>query len=690
MRITNESYMIGYEGESYSRKIEYVIDDYLKDCQIYIEFEKTNGDKFTTKQIEDIESGEYLIPYSLLDEVGNLSVQLVAIRPSSNFILKSMIKTFYISQSINASDEILANESDLLIIGDLYEKVYNRAVALELDSSSGIIKLIGRDKDNNNIILSSIDLPTEKIIKNVYYDNNTKELVFEFENANDVRVPIGDIFNLSNYYTIEEINNLLNNIVKSFNDLINDLSYDVYRKTEIDNMFHETQTQLDSVNDDISNINNNILKLNNDNETQQSEIYNLNIQGDNQQELIDNLEYENSRLTKQIKNLQASVEGSTFIYEEDSGVAYEKDVPSEASPYAIVNKVGGMSYVVNNEIRNSAVTNIVSQGQNLFNLANGTRNELGYNIRCYNGEIYFSGKSTINGNIHFDFEKPLPAGTYSLSLFNIYTAQYSGVELGFRTTSTTASYQFKNLSKENDTYTFTTTENVLGIFIGAPSGLDLTGLTLYPMVVNSSTPSTKFKNYWNTTKELPSELLSLTDYGLGINASYNNYIDLVNKKYIRKCVPFYLNGSSNETIVLATANDTTGFYRFNIKFVYDESLKSLSTIHYNLVQNSGFPNYTSWNDYSGSKYEQVAFQNYSLFVVISKDKASNVNEFRNWLTNNPISGVYALNIPIEEDISHLLKDVDEFIEVEELGSMRFENEYEQDVPSTITYQVKVV
>ena len=518
-------------------------------------------------------------------------------------------------------------------------------------------------------------------------------------------------------------------------------------------------------------------------------------------------------LQKQLTNLEYSADGMTFTYEENSDIAYEKDVPSGASPYAVISKVGGMSYASSNlielkdkentdlgngvtysikdgiitlngtstvsnikvsipfktplpigtytlksfgdktdgdvmgiamqngwqtvmqfppinlqyftktttdlgyyfiynivsgntytnfkikpmlvrgsteptefvpyfeGIRDSVVTNIASQGQNLYNLPNEVRSIYGYSIRCLNGEIYFTGQSTQNGNIRFDFEKPLPAGQYTLSMFNNYNSNYSTINYGFRCTD--GSYLFRYFDKENATYSETIPKEISSIFIGIPStGLDLTGFTCYPMVVKVSTPATEFKPYKLVNKSLPMAVKTLTDYGLGINEEYYNYIDLLNKKYVRKVSSKVL----DETLTFKIWNSSTS------SFIFEELNHSsqviANTIVPSILLNSSFIKIVNRNDlYNGLDYG-ISISGSSIYLRL--ENISTVDELNNYLSSSPITLIYPLETPIEEDISYLLKDVDEFIEVEELGSITFENEYKNDTTSNITYQVKIV
>lgn len=82
-------------------------------------------------------------------------------------------------------------------------------IKISIDNN-GILKLLGKDE----VVLSEVDLPTEKIIRNVYYNQNDKSIVFEFENSNNVVVPIKDVFNSEDYYTKEETKEEIGKAVK--------------------------------------------------------------------------------------------------------------------------------------------------------------------------------------------------------------------------------------------------------------------------------------------------------------------------------------------------------------------------------------------------------------------------------------------------------------------------------------------
>lgn len=77
-------------------------------------------------------------------------------------------------------------EPEKITINETIRLVVSGGVELRLDKKSGVLSL----HDKKGTLLSEVDFPTEKIITNAYYDDTTKELVIDFENANQVRIPI--------------------------------------------------------------------------------------------------------------------------------------------------------------------------------------------------------------------------------------------------------------------------------------------------------------------------------------------------------------------------------------------------------------------------------------------------------------------------------------------------------------------
>lgn len=89
-------------------------------------------------------------------------------------------------------------------------------ITLNLDQSNYLLTLNAYDKDNNLIFSRSADFNIEqKIFKDIYYDEDTKELVFVTMDDETIRVPIGDI--LTGIATQEWVNTQLQNYVQKEN-----------------------------------------------------------------------------------------------------------------------------------------------------------------------------------------------------------------------------------------------------------------------------------------------------------------------------------------------------------------------------------------------------------------------------------------------------------------------------------------
>lgn len=103
MKISFSSY--GYDGENNSRMITVEVEEALRDKKIFLEFEKPNGDK-KVSDVLTLNDGiiEYYLKSDLLDEVGYLKIQAIA--TSDDFVQKSEIVNYYVSRSINATEQI--------------------------------------------------------------------------------------------------------------------------------------------------------------------------------------------------------------------------------------------------------------------------------------------------------------------------------------------------------------------------------------------------------------------------------------------------------------------------------------------------------------------------------------------------------------------------------------------------------
>lgn len=102
----SETNIIGREGEGNTTRLEITVPSVLCNCDVYLDFEKPNGDKLRTPKLE-IESGVAVydvVPYLLTDE-GEIKIQAV-LKTVGGGTWKSTIKTYFNYHSINAEDYI--------------------------------------------------------------------------------------------------------------------------------------------------------------------------------------------------------------------------------------------------------------------------------------------------------------------------------------------------------------------------------------------------------------------------------------------------------------------------------------------------------------------------------------------------------------------------------------------------------
>ena len=102
--------VIGRAGEGSTTRMEITIPTELTGCSVYLDFEKPNGEKLRTPQL-DLENSKavYDVVQYLLTDYGEIKVQAVCITDDSK-IWKSSKKTYHILKSINAIDDIPEKE----------------------------------------------------------------------------------------------------------------------------------------------------------------------------------------------------------------------------------------------------------------------------------------------------------------------------------------------------------------------------------------------------------------------------------------------------------------------------------------------------------------------------------------------------------------------------------------------------
>lgn len=124
----------------------------------------------------------------------------------------------------NSIDEINENLKNYSLITETGNKI-----DLTVNSSTYVMTLDLKDKNDNVLSTGSVDLPIESMIINVTYDSEKKELKFTLQNGNVIEVPLNDL--ISGLVTDESLDNTLKNyalikdVPTKVSQLENDLDY---------------------------------------------------------------------------------------------------------------------------------------------------------------------------------------------------------------------------------------------------------------------------------------------------------------------------------------------------------------------------------------------------------------------------------------------------------------------------------
>jgi hypothetical protein len=392
-----------------------------------------------------------------------------------------------------------------------------------------------------------------------------------------------------------------------------------------------------------------------------------------------------SAFDKRIENLEAAVSPGLVTPTVDDSVAYVKDVSTGALPNAMISEIGGMTYNVNGVLRDAKVTAVESVGVNLipfsYKDASKTTNGITFTV---NGD----GTVTVNGtatelaeiNIQYNVEKntlfrkgttyTVSDGVRDSSALNYYmyvnAVGSDGVE---KTVMGTHTPTARSYTCDDDSFTGTVIRLVI------VKGVTVSNLVFKPML-NRGEFALPYVQYKKHTLSIPEAVCALDGYGLGINATTYNRIDLEKKKFVKRVK----RGTIDHVA-------PTQYIYNNIQ--YYASPKPTDFIGYGDVSDSfdvpGFRpmNYTTWDDAShiGSMSGKADYQDLWFGFPIG----TTLEEAQSVLLGLPI--VYELATPVENDLSNYFGE-DNLIGVEGGGTVTMVNEYEYDVPSVIEYTVK--
>ena len=379
---------------------------------------------------------------------------------------------------------------------------------------------------------------------------------------------------------------------------------------------------------------------------------------------------------KRITNLEKGIPNEQFTT--DSSVAYTKNVPSNALPYAEVEMFGGMTYKDGDTLKSAIVAEMESIGANLFDESQITyaTNSAGTVSEAYgvvqNGELIAKIGLYSYGIIWKPFAMSLGAGTHTVSAdCYIPTGGAPNLNLSVRLfntkTQTSISASGVSLSSfdkwERISAQITVTEPseyMLSVQGAGNATLNSNMDVRFKNICVAKESTTEYSPYKKKAFQIPEAVQTLDGYGEGLDSNNFNSVEWSEdgRRLFNRCVKMLeLNGSESWT------KETTG--------------NTFWTPIYNFKASQG--------EVLSSRYSCSIWD--VLYVNAASTGVSTVEEFKAVLKADPLYVVYILNAPEIIDISDILP-ADNFIGVEGNGSVTMVNEHKLAVPSEITYMLK--
>lgn len=336
---------------------------------------------------------------------------------------------------------------------------------------------------------------------------------------------------------------------------------------------------------------------------------------------------------------------------------------------------------------NAKVTSVNFEQKNLIQLQERTQS-----LTAYTAEIDKDGWITLNkpansGDMWFTLanqgELKIPKGkTYNArAVFYGEKVQNIGsIVFLYENVTDTPNTRFRTLGfSSGNSYIGASnyaTENIGKIYIYGGSNLEIVNAKFKVELVEN--------DFMNDSIVIPSEVQTLEGYGLGINVGADNYNYIKyneeeNQYYFHKNVASYT-FTGNETIyenITSSAGKVYQYAGISSKIYIETDGTKAGVIKTELLDTISTDNV--WSNNNG-----VSTKNGSVMWYI--DSIQTLEDFKTYITGKTI--IYKLATPEEIDISSYMND--EYLQVQENGSVKFINEKQKAVPNKITYAIKVV
>lgn len=369
------------------------------------------------------------------------------------------------------------------------------------------------------------------------------------------------------------------------------------------------------------------------------------------------------RNSKQIENLK---QGTAVQFETDTAVAYVKNVPDNALPYAEIKKIGGMTYKDGNTLKSAKVTEVESVGENLFSTPiKGTF------INPENGESSVSSTAAATDFIRVDMHSHAEYFISGLSgdLWNFVT--FYDANKNFLGRTGAGQYTARHLPSEIEN-NGVAVESVSYIRVaiyensGAGSQGTISSIDNLPLMMNKGSSALPYRPYVKHTLPIPEAVRNKSWYGLGVPNSdvYNSIV-------------WNENGSVDGDIKCGAVDLRDLYWESTENNAwYNRALVGIAKLNVGLCDTYTFIPETAIED-SADKTIQIRAD-----IMFIKDASiTDASQITGTL-------IYGLAAPTTEDISDLITS-DNIIGVQGRGTMTFESEHKYAVPSEVEYQVEV-
>lgn len=404
---------------------------------------------------------------------------------------------------------------------------------------------------------------------------------------------------------------------------------------------------------------------------------------------------------KRITNLEKGLMADSF--ETDDSVAYVKDVPTNALPYAAISKIGGMTYRDGNALRSAPVTEVKSVGANMATLVNGKHNlDNRIDLTVNNGHIEIS--TAMYEDYFYDKWKPyttlfLKAGTYNFSLQNRaldYDTELGAFQVNIQDLETGENIVNlgSNLSN-HDNWDFVIDKDK-EVYISAYT-FNTTGKTItfsFDIMISKGSGRKDFTKPTVHTLSIPAEVQALDGYGEGLNDTYYNYVSWnadgsVTFNKVTKRVAL----TGKESWALGSTSDSVTEYNRYVCFAYNAPfVNTKHCSHFNYLGDD----VSAYNpNGEGLASGASGASNFVLDFAFRKDGSfPTLDSFKAYLAQQYAAGTPVTVEFLDRDTETTVIDIsdliskDNLIGVEGGGDITMVNEHEYAVPSEIIYQLK--